>query len=129
MSNKKGKGATHQPFEGRDPKGQFCKITFDMRKSEAWQSLCLRQRGLYEELKSKYRQTVERGQLVSSNIDNISMPESEWRKLYGNYRTFRADMDTLTDRGFIKTIARGKCSRTPNIYGFSADWQLWKKTD
>lgn len=127
MSKKKGNGATHQPFEGRDPKGQFCKITLDMRKSEAWQSLCLRQRGLYEELKSKYRQTVERGQLLNSNINDISMPESEWRKLYGNYRTFKADMDALIERGFIRVVARGKYTRTPNIYGFTSAWQDYNK--
>lgn len=118
---------SHQPFEGRDPHGQFYKITFDMQKSGAWQSLSLRQRGLYGELKSKYRQKVEREQLVNSNIDDISIPESEWRKLYGNYRTFKADMDALIERGFIRVVARGKYTRTPNIYGFTADWQDYGK--
>ena len=127
MSVGKGKKQTHQPFEGRDPHGQFMKLTMDMLRSEAWQSLCLRQRGLYGELKARYRQKVERGHLVESNIDGITFPKSEWGKLYGNYNTFKADIEVLIDRGFIRIVERGQCSRTPNKYGLIADWQRWKK--
>lgn len=101
-------------------------ITQDMMNSPAWQSLSLRQRGLYLELKSKYTRHVVDGQLIDSNRDNISLPMSEWRELYGHYTTFRADMETLYDRGFIVLMRSGKATRTCNLYGFSANWQTWK---
>jgi len=116
----------HQPFEGRDLKGQFTKITRDMMNSPAWHNLSLRQRGLYQHLKSKYVQRTIHG-IVTSNKDDISLPRSEWLpELYTNYRSFETDMAKLMDNGFIIAIRRGGCERKCNIYGFSDDWTEWK---
>lgn len=123
MASKKDK-AIHQGFEGRDKRGQFTKITGDMMKSQAWQALTLRQRGLYLTLKSKYREKKLDNVVVESNKDNISMPETEWRCLYGNYNTFKKDMDALKQHGFIKTVARAKYMGKPNIYGFDDAWTV-----
>ena len=115
--------AIHQPFEGRNPRGTFVKITKDMMESKAWKALSLRQRGLYLHLKSKYTQkAVDKG-LIKSNIDDISLPESEWRELYGNYNTFRKDMDALEGYGFIKLVFFNWHTRRPNLYGFSDAWK------
>ena len=121
------KKATHQPFEGSDPRGAFTKITRDMLTSDAWQDLNLRQQGLYLHLKAKYRQKVSRGIVIETNRDDISMPKSEWSQYYGDYRTFRADMDKLSEVGLLRTIARGQCSRTPNIYGFTDGWKEYRR--
>ncbi len=116
----------HQPFEGRNPNGKFTKITADMMTSSAWRDLTLRQRGLYQHLKAKYTQKTIHG-IVDSNIDDISLPRSEWLpNLYTGYRTFEKDMTKLMENGFIRAIRRGGCERKCNIYGFTDDWTKWK---
>lgn len=117
--------AIHQAFEGRDKRGQFTKITRDMMQSEAWQALTLRQQGLYLHLKSKYREKKIDGVVIESNKDNISLPEAEWRGMYGNYNTFKKDMDALRLHGFIQTVARAKYMGKPNLYGFTTTWATW----
>mgnify|MGYP007112970554 CR=1 FL=1 len=113
----------HELFEAINPHGVFVKIVIDFTESAAWQALTLAQRGLYLMFKLKYRQRVEGGVLVWSNVADISLPESEWGKLYGDYRTFRRDYERLIQLGFIKLIQRGNTTQTPNIYGFSDDWK------
>ncbi|MGI6695951.1 MAG: hypothetical protein ACOX6O_06920 [Christensenellales bacterium] len=98
----------HQPFEAINPKGRFVKFTEDFAKSAAWQALTLTQRGLYLEFKIKYRQRMDHGILIYSNVDDISMPESEWRKFYGDYRTFRRDYERLIQLGFLRLIQAGQ---------------------
>lgn len=120
------KKATHQSFEGSDARGQFTKITRDMMQSRAWKDLSLRQRGLYLHLKSKYTQKVTHGIVESSNRDNISLPYSEWYPaLYGDYRTFNADIHKLEDHGFIRYVRYGKALHQCNLYGFTGDWSEW----
>ena len=117
----------HQPFEGRNPQGQFTKITKDMMDSPAWRDLSLRQRGLYLHLKSKYRQKTLHGNLESSNRDNLSLPYSEWyQELYGDYRTFSKDMRKLEDNGFIRTVRYGKATHECNLYELTGDWSKWE---
>ncbi|MEA4998907.1 MAG: hypothetical protein VB087_05890 [Candidatus Limiplasma sp.] len=119
----KTKRATHQAFEGYSERGQFTKICRDMMQSKAWQVLNLRQQGLYLLLKSKYTQKVTHGIIEKTNRDNISFPKSEWTEYYGDYRTFSHDMELLVNLGFIRIVERGKCTRTPNIYGFTTGWK------
>lgn len=124
------KPPTHQPFESNIPSGQFTKICTDMMNSAAWESLSLRQRGLYLELKKKYRQKNSNGVLESSNIDNISFTQREAKVLYkGNLRGFRADIDALIEAGFIRTVERGRATRTANIYGFTDRWKRYGAPD
>ena len=118
------KKPTHQPFEGRDPRGAFCKITADMMNSKAWALLTLQQRGLYLHFKAKYRQKVVAGHFVSSNQDDLCFPVSEWSPLYhGNYRSFKADMQALIDLGFIRVVADRHHIRLATIYGLDDGWQ------
>lgn len=120
------KKTIHQPFEGRDPRGQFTKITRSMMQSSAWKDLSLRQQGLYLHLKAKYTQKVTHGIVESTNRDNISLPKTEWfPTLYGDYRTFSADMQRLEDNGFIRTIRYGKAMHQCNLYGFTDEWSSW----
>lgn len=118
--------ATHRSFEGSNPRGAFTKITHDMMDSQAWKSLSLRQRGLYLEMKAKYREKKVSGELESSNVDDITLPESEWKELYGTYRTFKTDLDALIEKGFLRIVQPGKNIRKPNIYGFAASWKEWR---
>ena len=123
----KPKKPIHQPFEGSNPRGQFTKITRDMMQSPAWQDLSLRQQGLYLYLKAKYTQRTIHGNVESANQDNLSLPKTEWYpNLYGDYRTFAADMQKLEDNGFISTIRYGKATHQCNLYGLASDWSRWK---
>lgn len=116
----KSKEVKHYNFESRKEKGAFTKICKDMQQSEAWKKLNLRQQGLYLHLKSKFTKYKTQ----DTNQDNISIPKSEALTLYGDLRTFRDDLDTLINNGFIKQTASGYNTRTVNLYGFSS---LWKK--
>lgn len=120
------KKATHQPFEGNSPSGPFTKITTEMMTSLAWKELSLRQRGLYLIFKSKYRQKMSSGRLIQSNKDDISLPRAEWLQYYGDYRTFKEDINMLLSLGFITLVQSGKATRTCNIYGFDDKWKGWK---
>ena len=114
-----------RPWEGA--RSSFTGIFHDMMDSEAWQALTLRQQGLYLHLKRKYRPKIKSGRYISSNENDISIPKAEAQKLYGDLRTFRADLDALIDHGFMKLVHSGYTTREPNIYGFSARWQDYGK--
>ena len=126
MARKKADGRRHQPFEGKNSSGAFTKITNEMMQSPAWEDLNIRQQGLYLRLKSKYREKRVNGVTVESNVDNISLPKAEWHIIYGDYRTFKKDMDALHEKGFIRTVARAKYMGEPNIYGFTDKWTEYK---
>ena len=115
----------HEAFESATERGKFTKICNDMMLTPAWEGLNLRQQGLYLHLKSKYAAKKASGRLVSDNRDNISCPRSEWSRFYGDYRTFKADMDKLAQRGFIKLVQSGNTNRTCNLYGFSDEWKQY----
>ena len=99
-----------------------------MADSLAWQGLNLRQRGLYLEFKFRYWRKVVGGELKDSNQDNITFPKSVWRKLYGNWNTFKADLDTLIQYGFIRDVSNGanKYCFEMNKYGFSDAWHSFQ---
>lgn len=73
-------------------------------------------------LKSKF--TVNSKTLIN-NKDNISIPTSEAKTLYGDLRTFRKDIDTLIDYGFIRQIISGVPTMNVSIYGFSEHWKYY----
>ena len=121
MSNsKKLKIPTNFSFESANKNYDFTKICRDMQKSAAWKSLSLRQRGLYLELKSKF--TVNR-KTLETNAENISYTTTEAKKVYGDLRTFRADIDALINAGFIKQVVSGVPTMSASIYGFSDRWK------
>lgn len=71
-------------------------------------------------MKSKF--TVNK-KTLKNNKDDISIPTSEAKKLYGDLRTFRKDIDKLIEFGFIKQVISGVPTMSINIYGFSEKWK------
>lgn len=125
MANRRNKSPTHLAFESNRESGKFTKVCNDMMNSVAWKQLNLRQQGLYLILKSKF--TIYRDK--TNNADNISLPKAEAQTIYGDLRTFRNDIDTLIELGFIKLVQSGWNTRTVNIYGFSSKWKLYGTSD
>lgn len=119
---KKIKPPTNYDFESNNQKYDFTKICRDMQRSKAWNNLSLRQQGLYLHLKSKF--TVNR-KTLENNKNNISIPTSEAKTLYGDLRTFRKDIDKLIDLGFIKQIVSGFPTLNVSIYDFSDNWKYF----
>ena len=108
-----------QPFESRKPSGSFVSITDDLMKSEAWKSLKAEPRALYLELKSKYKpEKGKNGTIVDFRKERVTLPESEWKRLFGHYNTFRKNLDILIERGFIEKVQSGQNTRRPNLYWF-----------
>lgn len=120
--SKRIKPPTNYDFESGNQRYDFTKICRDMQKSEAWKQLSLRQQGLYLHLKSKF--TVN-SKTLENNQNDISIPTKEAKKLYGDLRTFRKDIDTLIGYGFIKQIISGVPTMSVNIYGFSTKWKYY----
>lgn len=120
--SKKLKPPTNYDFESNNQRYDFTKICRDMQRSLAWKQLNLRQQGLYLHLKSKF--TVN-SKTLENNQNNISIPTSEAKTLYGDNRTFIKDIDTLIDLGFIKQISSGVPTMSVNIYGFSTMWKYY----
>lgn len=118
--SKKLKLPTNYDFESANQEYDFTKICRDMQRSKAWHELNLRQQGLYLHLKSKFRVNRE---TLENNANDISIPTSEAKEKYGNLNTFRKDMDTLIDYGFIKQIVSGVPTMSVSIYGFSYRWK------
>ena len=118
--SKKLKPPTNYEFESANQRYDFTKICRDMQRSKAWNELKLRQQGLYLHLKAKFTVNTK---TLENNANNISIPTSEAKTLYGNLDTFRKDMDTLIEYGFIKQIASGVPTMSVSIYGFSYRWK------
>ncbi|MGI6635105.1 MAG: hypothetical protein ACOX7B_08035 [Christensenellales bacterium] len=133
----------HEKWEGINPKGRFTSITHDMQESKAWLHLNLRQQGLYLAFKKRYWRKRVKGQTEDSNEMRITMPKSEFSKMYGNKNTFYKDLQALIDYGFlirtIKEVRDGqeRYVRTDhwvrdgneNTFGFSAAWKDWKPVE
>lgn len=62
---------------------------------------------------------------LENNANDISIPTSEAKTLYGNLDTFRKDIDTLIDYGFIKQMASGVPTTSVSIYVFSHKWKYY----
>lgn len=118
--SKKLKPPTNYEFESANQRYDFTKICRDMQRSKAWKELNLRQQGLYLHLKAKFTVNTK---TLENNANDISIPTSEAKTLYGNLDTFRKDLDTLIDYGFIKQIASGVPTMSVSIYGFSHRWK------
>ena len=122
MARKK-RPARHRPFESATSSGRFIKICHDMMQSPAWKALSRSARYLYIEFKAKYTAKYSSDQLISENARDLSFPASEAGMLYGDLRTFRADVDALINCGFIDLVESGQTTRTANIYGLSERWK------
>lgn len=73
-------------------------------------------------LKSKF--TVN-SKTLNNNKDNISIPTTEVKTLYGDTRTFRHDMDKLIEYGFIRQVVSGVPTMNASIYGFIDNWKYY----
>lgn len=123
MKSNRKKQVHHESFESTTSTGRFIKICSDMINSPAWKSLKMSQRALYIELKSKFTRSKD----GTNNKNNISLPKAEALILYGDLRTFRADLDKVIEVGLIKCISSGWTTRTASIYGFSDSWKNYGK--
>ena len=119
---KKIKPPTNYSFESANQKYDFTKICRDMQRSKAWKELSLRQHGLYLYLKAKFTVNTR---TLDNNSQDISIPSSEAKKLYGDLRTFRKDIDKLIELGFIKQNISGVPTMSVSIYGFSEKWKYY----
>lgn len=119
---KKTKMPMNESFESGLSRSGFTKICSDMVDSKAWKSLKPRQIGLYVILKSKYKKNPR---TLEDNKNEIVLTTTEALKLYGDSRTFRADLDILIDKGFIKQTFSGAPFMKANKYGFSDKWKLY----
>lgn len=119
---KKTKMPMNESFESGLSRSGFTKICSDMLDSKAWKSLKPRQIGLYVILKSKYKKNPR---TLEDNKNEIVLTTTEALKLYGDSRTFRADLDILIDKGFIKQTFSGAPFMKANKYGFSDKWKLY----
>lgn len=122
VKNKRIKPPTNYSFESANQNYDFTKICRDMQRSKAWKELSLRQHGLYLYLKAKF--TVN-SRTLENNSQDISIPTSEAKKLYGDLRTFRKDIDKLIELGFIKQNISGVPTMSVTIYGLSDKWKYY----
>ena len=119
---KRFKPPTNYDFESNNQKYDCTKICRDMQRSKAWNKLKLRQQGLYLHLKAKFTVNIK---TLENNKDNITIPTTEAKKLYGDLRTFRNDIDTLINYGFIRQIISGVPTLNASIFGFSDNWKYY----
>jgi len=122
VKNKRIKPPTNYHFESANQNYDFTKICRDMQRSKAWKELSLRQHGLYLYLKAKFNVN---SRTLDNNSQDISIPSSEAKKLYGDLRTFRKDIDKLIELGFIKQNISGVPTMSVSIYGFSEKWKYY----
>lgn len=97
------------------PDNRHIRITLAMMESKAWKQLSSHAKEIYCYMKAKYN---------GKNENDISITYAEGRDLM-NERTFVKYVDQLIESGFIKIIHQGWTTRTPNIYGFSEQWQIY----
>lgn len=123
MARKKN-GFTRENFETGKNNGNFIAMYHDMYDCKAWLDLTPYARDLYGFMRRKYTRKVTNGVIVESNKDNISMPKSEYTKLYKQDTFYRA-IDMLIEHGFVRVIRNGRFTRQCNIYGFVDMWQYY----
>lgn len=114
------------PFESNfliGSKIKFTKICDDMMKSDAWQDLSIRSRGLYLELKRRFVAKSRDNEIIT-NQDELYIYTKDFHKKY-SYNTLMKDVDDLIDHGFIRVVQHGRLARLPNIYGFSDKWKKY----
>ena len=112
----------------------FVRIYHDFLGSPAWQSLTLRQRGLYVEFLRRYKEKRANGEIVSSNADGIHFSTAEAIKpgpngeppMYTCKNQFLKDVDALIGAGFIRVAQTGYYRRTATLYGFSSRWKQYQ---
>lgn len=118
-----------ESFQTGKSKPTFMPICHDLYHSKAWQELTAYDITLYLHMYSKYqakrvKKGKHKGELISSNKDNISVPAKEYRQLM-HQNTFEKSIDNLIDKGFIRLIENRYHIRKCNIYGLSDDWQRY----
>lgn len=104
--------ANFAPFESRNLNGRYARITMDMTKSAAWQSLDLYARYLYFEFKLKYKPGQER---------NISLTYEEGMATMSKAK-FTQARDKLIEAGFIDIVDHKPYGAVCTIYGLSDRW-------
>lgn len=105
-----------RPFEGKKADEPHVRLTRSMVLSEAYISLSYSAVKLYTFLR-----------MYSLGNEEVEYAWSLAKKIFGSSGTFNSAKKDLIEKGFIKCIRTSKCSRLPNLYKFSSDWQTYKK--
>ena len=123
MGRKKQIKKVYEPWQSNG-NSNFMQIFHDFFDSMAWQDLSAYDRDLYMFMLRKHQRKVIRGNIETSNYNNVSMPKSEYEKIMSN-RTFYKSIDNLIEHGFVKVVRSGYAEKICNIYSFSDSWKQY----
>lgn len=116
-------GKNYEEFETKG-NSNFAAIYFDMINSEAWKSLKGNSIKVYMIMRSKYVRKIIKGQIVSTNRDNISI---SYKETGLSQQAFEKAIDELIASGFIKVNQykpQGGFKKLI-IYGFNDQWKYY----
>lgn len=116
-------GKNYEEFETKG-NSNFAAIYFDMINSEAWKSLKGNSIKVYMIMRSKYVRKIIKGQIVSTNKDNISI---SYKEAGLSQQAFEKAIDELIASGFIKVNQykpQGGFKKLI-IYGFNDQWKYY----
>lgn len=116
-------GKNYEEFETKG-NSNFAAIYFDMINSEAWKSLKGNSIKVYMIMRSKYVRKIIKGQIVSTNKDNISI---SYKEAVLSQQAFEKAIDELIASGFIKVNQykpQGGFKKLI-IYGFNDQWKYY----
>ena len=118
-----GKKITHESFETKG-NSNFAAMYFDMLNSEAWKALKGNSIKVYMLMRGKYKRKIVKGQIVSTNKENINI---SYKETGLSQHTFEKAIDELIVSGFIKVIEykpQGGFKKII-IYGFNDQWKYY----
>lgn len=102
------------PKKGREHIEPYVKLDFSMTESAAWSALSFGAVWVYIELKKKFDYEHGFSRLI------LSYSEVSWKM---NSRTFRAKLQELINKGFIRIVKSGGLLNNPTIYALSNVWE------
>lgn len=113
-------------------------IYYSMMVSEAWKDLKPRAKEVYLAMKmQKYSQkrkpvSIEWDkELFQYQEDDFYFNRCKWEDEFGlcsrNPNSFKSDVDSLVEHGFIEIVRNGKNARIKSVYRYSDKWKQWKK--
>lgn len=118
-----GKKITYENFETKG-NSNFAAMYFDMLNSDAWRALKGNSIKVYMLMRSKYKRKLFKGQVISTNKDNITV---SYRESGLSQKTFEKTIDELISTGFIKVIEYKPQGgfKTIIIFGFNDQWKYY----
>lgn len=118
-----GKKSTYEDFE-TNGNSNFAAMYFDMLNSQVWKALSGNSIKVYMLMRSKYIRKIVKGEVASTNKDNISI---SYKESGLSQKTFEKAIDDLIDSGFIKVNEykpQGGFKKVI-VYGFNNQWKYY----